>query len=84
MAVALETEKIDLRTNITQKRILERAAELKHIPLSSYVLNSSLRQAQLDLAENETIMLSNRDRDTVMEILENPPDPNEALKRLFR
>lgn len=34
-------------------------------------------------AENEILMLSNCDRDFVMSLLENPPEPNEALKGLF-
>ncbi len=84
MAVALKGERIDFRANRNQKTILERAAEIKHISLSSYILSSSLKQAQIDLAENETIMLSNRDRDLIMSALENPPEPNEALKGLFR
>lgn len=84
MAVAIKDVRIDLRANANQKNILELAAELKHISLSSYILASSLKQAQLDLTENETLLLSNRDRDFVMNILENPPEPNEALKGLFK
>ena len=84
MAVALKDERIDLRTNSNQKTLLERAAELKHVSLSSYVLTTALKQAQLDLEENEIIVLSNRDRDLVMAALENPPEPNESLKGLFR
>ena len=84
MAVALKAERIDFRANINQKAILERAAEIKHVPLSSYILTSSLKQAQIDLAENEIVLLSNRDRDLIMSLLENPPEPNEALKGLFR
>lgn len=84
MAVAVNGERIDFRANINQKAILERAAEIKHISLSSYVLTSSLKQAQIDLAENETLILSNKDRDFIMNLLENPPEPNEALKGLFK
>lgn len=84
MAVAIKDVRIDLRASVNQKTLLEQAAELKHVSLSSYVLASSLKQAQLDLAENETLLLSNRDRDLVMSILENPPEPNEALKGLFK
>lgn len=84
MAVVLKAERIDLRANSNQKTLLERAAELKHVSLSSYVLTSSLKQAQIDLAENEILVLSNRDRDLVMAALENPPEPNEALKSLFK
>ena len=83
MAIALKDVRIDLRANAHQKTLLERAAELKHVSLSSYVLESSLKQAQVDLIENETLLLSNRDRDLVMSVLENPPEPNEALKDLF-
>ena len=84
MAVALKDVRIDLRANSNQKSLLERAAELKHISLSSYILATSLNQAQLDLSENETLVLSNRDRDLVMNLLDNPPEPNEALRELFK
>lgn len=82
MAVAFKDVRIDLRANSTQKSLLERAAELKHISLSSYILATSLNQAQLDLTENETLVLSNRDRDLVMNLLDNPPGPNKALKEI--
>lgn len=84
MAIALKNERLDFRVSPDQKSILERAAEIKHVSLSSYVISSSLRQAQIDLTENETLILSNRDRDSIMAALENPPKPNEALKELFR
>lgn len=84
MAVAMKDVRIDLRTSASQKTLLEQAAELKHTSLSSYILASSLKQAQLDVAENETLLLSNRDRDLIMSILENQPEPNEALKGLFK
>ncbi len=84
MAIALKDVRIDLRANSDQKSILERAAELKHISLSSYILATSLNQAQLDLTANETLVLSNRDRNLVMDLLDNPPEPNDALKGLFK
>ncbi|MBU3850849.1 MAG: DUF1778 domain-containing protein [Candidatus Treponema excrementipullorum] len=84
MAVAIKDVRIDLQTSASQKTLLEQAAELKHTSLSSYILASSLKQAQLDVAENETLLLSNRDRDLIMSILENQPEPNEALKGLFK
>lgn len=84
MAVALKNVRIDLRANTQQKSTLERAAELKHISLSSYILSTSLKQAQIDLTENDTLVLSNRDRDLIMMALDKPPEPNDALKRLFQ
>lgn len=76
--------RITLRANLRQKTLLEQAAELKQVSLSSYILASSLKQALLDLAENETLLLSNHDRDLIMRVLKNPPEPNEALKSLFK
>ncbi|UTC57524.1 DUF1778 domain-containing protein [Treponema sp. OMZ 305] len=84
MAVALKNVRIDLRANTQQKSTLERAAELKHLSLSSYILSTSLKQAQIDLTENDTLVLSNRDRDLIMMALDKPPEPNDALKRLFQ
>ena len=84
MAVTIKDVRIDLRTSAHQKTLLEQAAELKHVSLSSYILASSIKQAQLDLSENETLLLSNRDRDLIMSVLENLPEPNDALKGLFK
>ena len=84
MAVAVKDSRIDFRVSDVQKSLLERAAEIKHLSLSSYILSSSIKQAELDIAENEMLILSNRDRDLVMSALENPPEPNEALRGMFK
>lgn len=84
MAVAVKDSRVDFRVSDVQKSLLERAAEIKHLSLSSYILSSSIKQAEQDIAENEMLILSNRDRDLVMSVLENPPEPNEALKGMFK
>ena len=48
------------------------------------ICSSSIKQAEQDIAENEMLILSNRDRDLVMSALENPPEPNEALRGMFK
>ena len=84
MAVVVKDSRVDFRVSDVQKSLLEKAAEIKHLSLSSYILSSSIKQAELDIAENEMLILSNRDRDLVMSALENPPEPNEALKGMFK
>ena len=84
MAVAYKDSRINLRTSLDDKSLLERAASLRHLSLSSYIIATSIRQAQLDLAEQETLLVSNRERDMIMKALENPPKPNAALRKLFR
>ena len=83
MAVAYKDSRINLRTSLDDKSLLERAASLRHLSLSSYIIATSIRQAQLDLAEQETLIVSNRERDMIMKALENPPKPNAALRKLF-
>ena len=48
------------------------------------ISNFTDKQSEQDLKESEKIILSNRDRDLVMSVLENPQEPNEALKGLFK
>lgn len=84
MAVAYKDSRINLRTSLDDKSLLERAASLRHLSLSSYIIATSIRQAQLDLAEQETLLVSNSERDMIMKALENPPKPNAALRKLLK
>ena len=84
MAVAYKDSRINLRTSLDDKSLLERAASLRHLSLSSYIIATSIRQAQQDLAEQETLLVSNSERDMIMKALENPPKPNAALRKLFK
>jgi len=40
-------------------------------------------EAQAEFPEEKIAMLSDRDRDLFLELLANPPAPNEALRKLF-
>lgn len=71
---------IDLRLSQEQKKTLEKAAALMGLSVSSYVLSHSLAAANKDIATHETLVLSERDRDLFLSLLENPPKPCEALK----
>ena len=84
MAIAIKEKRIEFRVPDETKKTIEDAAKLSNISLSSYILSVVLRQAKLDLAQNEMIVLSNNDRDSLMQALSNPPQPNEALKGLFK
>ena len=71
---------IDLVTTDGQKTI----PELRKTSLSGYSISTVPKQAQPEERKNETLILSSRDREKVIEALENPPEPNEKLKELFR
>jgi uncharacterized protein (DUF1778 family) len=61
--------RIDLRVTQEQKALLEQAASLRLIPL-----------AQQDISAQEKLVLSDRDRDLLMDSLENPPELQGKLK----
>lgn len=84
MAVAIKEKRIEFRVPDEAKKTIEDAARLSNISLSSYILSVVLKQAKIDLEQNETIVLNNAERDSLMKALECPPKPNEALKDLFR
>ena len=84
MAITQKTERIDLRISNEAKELLDAAAELNNISLSSYIISVCVKQARIDLKEHETLILSNADRDLILEALDAPIEPNEALKDLFK
>lgn len=45
---------------------------------------SDVPEDELPLIENSLKPLSDRDRDFFLQLLENPPEPNEALKNALR
>lgn len=84
MAVLAKTNRIDIRLSDEDKKLIEKAASCSRQSVSSYIISVIIKQAELDLKEYETITLSNQDRDYVLSLLDNPGEPNEALKSLFR
>jgi uncharacterized protein (DUF1778 family) len=72
--------RIDLRVTQEQKELLERAASLKGISLSAYTLFHVLPAAKQDIDKNERLVLSNRDRDLFLSVMENPPELKGKLK----
>jgi uncharacterized protein (DUF1778 family) len=75
-----KTSRIDLRVTQEQKELLERAASLKGISLSAYTLLHILPVAQKEIDTHERLVLSDRDRDLFMSVMENPPELKGKLK----
>ena len=84
MAVLTKNNRIDIRLSDEDKRLIEKAASCSRQSISSYIISVIIKQAELDLKEYETLVLSNQDRDFILNLLDNPGEPNEALKSLFK
>ena len=76
--------RLDLRIDQDQKELLERAASLRGLSLSSYLLSNSIEAATKDIESYEKLVLSDNDRDLFLSLMENPPEPNQALKSAMR
>jgi uncharacterized protein (DUF1778 family) len=72
--------RIDLRVTQSQKELLEKAAAIKGVSLSAYTILHLLPLAQQEIAAQEKLVLSDRDRDLLMSKLENPPELQGNLK----
>jgi uncharacterized protein (DUF1778 family) len=79
MSSSTKVSRIDLRVSLDQKELLEQAAMLKGLSLSSYLLSRSLEAAHTDIAAAEQLILSDRDRDLFLQLMLDPPQPAPAL-----
>ena len=84
MAVTTRKERIDVRISLEDKETIERAAECNNLSISSYIISVVLKQAKIDLRDNEIIMLNNSERDNFLKALNECNEPNQALKDLFK
>ena len=72
-------DRMSLRIAAEEKSLLVRAAALQHTNLTEFVIRTAVANAKevIELAERQE--LSERDSLQVMDLLENPPEPNEKL-----
>jgi uncharacterized protein (DUF1778 family) len=80
----VKDSRIDLRVTQEQKELLEKAASLRGISLSAYTLLHLLPVAKQDIDTQERLILSDRDRDLFMSIMENPPELQGNLKTAIK
>ena len=80
MATALRGERVEIRMTRTQKRDIERAANLRGTSVTDFILATVQPAATEAIREFEVLELRNEDRRAFVETLLNPPEPNEALK----
>jgi uncharacterized protein (DUF1778 family) len=78
--IPVETnDRMSLRIASNEKALLIRAATLQHINLTDFVIRNVVSAAKKVIDENEHLTLSERDSLRVLDLLDNPPEPNEKL-----
>lgn len=78
-------ERLDARVTAEEKQLFSKAASLAGMTLSGFVVTQLRTAAQRVIREHESISLSSRDQETLVSaLLEENPQPNEALQRAAR
>jgi len=82
--MAGRTERLEMRISPEQKEILERAAAATGQPLTGFALSHLLERAREIEERQRTTVLSRRDRERFLSILESRAAPVPALKAAAR
>jgi uncharacterized protein (DUF1778 family) len=72
-------DRIEIRTTKEEKRLLMAAAEHERLDLTSFIMRNALPAARDVIEKADRIVLSERDTRRVLDLLENPPAPTQAL-----
>jgi len=80
MASVRRAERLEVRTTSAQKRLIERAAELRGTSVTDFVVSNIQAAAAETVKEFESLFLRDEAREVFVKALLNPPEPNEALK----
>ena len=84
-AATSKQERLSIRANAQQKALLARAAGVRHMNVSQFVLQTSLQSAQQIIEQETQIVVSAEEYEWLCKILDEPAQPaprlREALKR---
>ena len=83
-ATAPRGERIELRATREEKRLLSAAAAHERLDLTSFIMRNALPAAREAVDRAERIVLSERDSERVLALLEDPPEPTPALMEAAR
>ncbi len=75
--------RLGLRATPAQEVVLRRAAEVAHKSLTDFILDSACLAAEQTLLDQRLFMVSGSQYQTLMDLLEQPEQPNEGLRDLF-
>lgn len=84
MALALRTERTEARLLPEQKRRIEQAASLKGLSLSDFIVQHADEAAIRTIEAHTSWTLQDRDRNTLVQVLLNPPAPSSHMKTAVR
>lgn len=74
---------LNLRATEQQRQIIDRAAEVLGKSRSEFMIESAVRAAEDVMLDQTYFALSDEAFDQVLALLDNPPEPTQALRDLM-
>ena len=78
---ALKKQRIDLRLNDEDKRMIEEAAATTNQSVTQFMLSSASERAAEVIEQHRRLILNEESWELVMNAISNPAIPNERLKQ---
>jgi len=78
------SERIDVRTSVSVKHLLQQAAQAANKTVSEFMLDSALMAASETLADRRLFLLDEDRWKAFIAALDQPPQPRPRLDRLLR
>jgi uncharacterized protein (DUF1778 family) len=74
---------INIRVPIVTKNLIDQAASLLGQNRSEFMLDTARRRAEDVILDQTLFTLDEREYTRFLDLLDNPPKPNDALRRIF-
>jgi uncharacterized protein (DUF1778 family) len=84
MATALRTQRTEARLLPEQKKRIERAAHIKGVSISDFIVQNADEAAIRTIQQHESWTLADADRDFFINAIMNPREPGPRLKAAFK
>lgn len=67
-----------------QRILIEEAAKSRGLTMTAFIRSSALKEANDILKQSQLLLVSDRDWNILTQLIDTPPKPNEALKKLLK
>lgn len=81
MSAQPKKERLEFRLSADDKVCIETAASLSKVSVSQFIVESARSRAQRLIEDHQRLKLTEQAWNSVIEALDNPPVPNEKLRR---
>ena len=82
-ASSLRSSRFGLRASKEQESVLRRAAEATHKSLTEFILDSACAAAEQTLLDQRLFLVSGKQYQELMDLLDAPARSNAGLRKLF-